>query len=112
MSARQPVTIPTGDGRQLLVVESYDNFDAPDARRCLKKGEFDTLDAALQCAGAIIDGSLRDSYRRGQSASDWYAQWACFGAGVNVHGAKFDQGEYARARIQQAILSSRKKTTR
>jgi hypothetical protein len=90
------------------IVESYDNFDDPSQRRCRQHGEFDTVEAALGCARAIIDASIRATYKRGQSVGNWYSHWACFGVGVYLHGIDFDQFEYARSRIHLAIVSSRK----
>lgn len=85
-------------------VEVFDNFDHPGERCCGLEGEFDTAEAALAAARAVVDKSLDHSRKPGQSATEWYQVYSTSGDGVYLLGeprVEFNPYYYAKERIEQ-----------
>src|SRR5450631_906085 len=86
---------------QKFIVESFDNHDPADDRRCRRHFEFDTPDAALACARRIMDKSLRRTHGRYRTSNEWYRHWSEYGDSVTAPGTGFDPRNYAKVRIRE-----------
>jgi hypothetical protein len=83
-----------------------DNFHYMDEDERSEHGTFATLDAAVAACRALVDSSLRGSWKPGMSADDLYEQYVAFGddpfivapPGVASAAALFSAHTYARER--------------
>jgi hypothetical protein len=83
-----------------------DNFHYMDEDERSEHGTFATLDAAVAACRALVDRSLRASWKPGMSADDLYEQYVAFGddpfivapPGVASGAALFSAHTYARER--------------
>jgi hypothetical protein len=80
-----------------------DNFHYMDEGEYVSGGEFDTYDAALARAKAIVDASLRDSWQAGDTPDALMARYAMFGDDPFIVPAQeplFSARDYARSRVE------------
>lgn len=84
-------------------VESYDNFEYPEMNNGMNEGDFDTLEAAIARAQAVVDASLQWVRQPRQSAAEWYSHYKSFGNTSYLCGVPdigFRASSYAKLRIE------------
>ena len=83
-----------------------DNFHYMDEAERYKLGEFETVEAALAAARALVDDDLTSRYQPGMSAAELYQLYTSFGldpfiVGDDAPACRFSAWDYARQRCQE-----------
>ena len=86
-----------------------DNFHYMDESERVTRGEFATLEAAIDACKAIVNESLQEGYKPGMSAIELYQYYTGFGDDPWVSGAEgvpFSALTYARQRCDEMCGSA------
>jgi hypothetical protein len=83
-----------------------DNFHYMDEQENVEHGSFETLEAAIAAAKAIVDLSLRTAHRPGMTADELYDYYTSFGddpfiRGGGGPGVPFSAWDYAKDRCAE-----------
>lgn len=87
-----------------FIVESYDAWDSPDERFCIRNGEFDTAEEAVNFAKKMIDEFLIEHHQKGASWDDAYKNFCSHGDIPMVFGKPepdFNAINYAKSRVEE-----------
>lgn len=91
----------TGVGK--YTVSAYENSEIPNPF-WIDEGTFDSADAAICCAHAVIDRSLAGFFEPGKSAEDLRMHYMCYGevpSIFNEQGLRFEPYVYVHRRIRE-----------